>query len=94
MKILVLNAEQTLFDGVVSEAILPGRGGELTIMDDHEQIFVALERGAIRLKAITQNSFFKKSRFSEDSQSTQIKPIFIQGGLARMKGNELIILVE
>lgn len=94
MKILVINAERALFEGLVSEAILPARGGELTIMDDHEQIFVALRKGSIRFKPLPQRGFFSRGRFSEKNTTEAIKPIFISGGLARMKRNELIVLVE
>lgn len=89
-----MNAERALFDGLVSEAVLPARGGELTIMDDHEQIFVALRKGNIRLKSLSQKGFFSRGRFSDKNTSEDIKPIRINGGLARMKRNELIVLVE
>ncbi|MBI5872843.1 MAG: hypothetical protein HZB36_01695 [Candidatus Omnitrophica bacterium] len=89
MKISILDAQQTIFQGAVSEANLPASGGELTIMDDHEPIFVLLARGYIRLTAIA-GRVGPQSGKKED----EIKPIFISRGLARMRNNELIILVE
>ena len=81
MKISIMDPQHTIFEGVVFEAILPGNGEELCVMDDHEPIFAALGQGSIRLKPLG-----KKAK--------AIKPIFIQRGLARMKKNELVILVE
>lgn len=81
MKISVMDAQHTLYEGAVSEATLPASGGELTLLDDHEPIFVALQRGAIRLVPIAQ-------------KKEELKPILIQQGLARMRNNELVILVE
>ncbi len=81
MKISIMNAQHTLYQGAVSAATLPANGGELTLLDDHEPIFVALQRGAIRLVPIAQ-------------KKEELQPIPIQQGLARMKHNELVILVE
>lgn len=81
MKIFIMNAQHTLYQGAVSVATLPASGGELTLLDDHEPIFVALQRGVIRLVPIAQ-------------KKEELQPIPIQQGLARMKHNELVILVE
>ena len=81
MKISILDAQRALFEGVVSEAVLPGADGELSLMDDHEPIFVALNKGYIRLKPLAE-------------RAEKIKPIHIHQGLARMRRNELVILVE
>jgi F0F1-type ATP synthase epsilon subunit len=81
VKISILNVGHTVFEGFVSEAILPSADGELSIYDDHETIFVALNKGTIRLKSLVETA-------------EQIKPIAIRQGLARMKNNELVILVE
>ncbi len=94
MKIIVLDAQSSLYEGFVSEAILPAKGGELTIMDDHEPIFVALRKGSIRLTPLAKQGLFSRRRFSESASTGEIKPIFVNGGLARMKRNELIVLVE
>lgn len=81
MKISIMDAQRTLYEGAVSAATLPASGGELTLLDDHEPIYVALQRGSIRLVPIA----LKKE---------ELRPIAIQQGLARMKNNELVILVE
>ncbi|HAJ56311.1 MAG TPA: hypothetical protein DCL35_00915 [Candidatus Omnitrophica bacterium] len=89
MKITILDAQQTIFQGAVSAATLPGNGGELTIMDDHEPIFILLTKGFIRLTQLAQRvgPVF-------GGKHEEIKPVFIRQGLARMRHNELVILVE
>jgi F0F1-type ATP synthase epsilon subunit len=93
MKISLLDAQHTIYEGVVSEATLPAIGGELTLMDDHEAIFVALAKGSIRLKPLVQIAGV--ARYGQDGRAgREIRPIFIRQGLARLKNNELVILVE
>ena len=90
MKVSILDAQHTIFEGVISEVILPGAGGELSVMDDHEPIFVTLSQGYIRLQPIA-----KKVTASKETESTEvIKPFLIHQGLARMRNNELVVLVE
>lgn len=92
MKISILNAQQVIFEGVVSSAILPGVDGELDIMDDHEPIFVALSRGLVRLSPIAKRVGVRVT--GEAGRIQEMRPVKIQRGVARMKANELVILVE
>ncbi len=91
MKVSILDAQRTIFEGVVSEVILPGIDGELAVMDDHEPMFAALSHGYIRLQPIA-----KRVVVSHEAKEGHevIKPIIIHQGLARMKNNKLVILVE
>ena len=82
MRISILDAQHTIFQGAVSEAILPATDGEMSILDDHESIFVALGKGLIRLVPLARPG------------THDLKPIRVHRGLARMNKNELIILVE
>jgi F0F1-type ATP synthase epsilon subunit len=88
MKITILDAHETLFEGLISEATLPVTDGEMTVMDDHEPMFFVLGRGAIALK----------SRSRQVGQripgSGGVPPLRIRRGLARMRSNELLVLVE
>ena len=93
MKISILDVQHAVFEGVVSEAILPGADGELTILDDHEPIFVALGRGHIYLMALGRGRGFGFVPFGR-TVSGGIKPIKILCGVARMRKNMLVILVE
>ncbi len=88
MKITILDAHETLFEGIVSEATLPATDGEMTLMDDHEPLFLVLGRGAIALKS--------RSRLVGQRLpgSGGVPPLRIRRGLARMRANELLVLVE
>lgn len=95
MKFLVLNAERKLFEGVVSEVVLPGLDGEVTVMDDHEPLFLALDRGLIRWRSSVQQTGIAQVAGGAAARGFQApKPILIRKGLARMRRNELTILVE
>jgi F0F1-type ATP synthase epsilon subunit len=94
MKISILDATHTIFEGVVSEAVLPGVDGELAILDDHEPIFVALAKGNIYLDTLAKKRAFRLGPVQEGVTPEGIKPIGIERGLARMRNNDLVILVE
>lgn len=94
MKISILDAQRTLFEGIVSEAILPGSGGELSLLDEHEPIFVALTQGYIRLTPVVRKIAVRAGPSKETESKKTIPPILIHQGLARMKNNELVVLVE
>ena len=85
MRVSVLDAQHTLYEGIISMAVLPAMGGEVSFMDDHEPIFVALDKGYVRFVPTAQNV---------TGASEETRPIFIRKGVARMKNNELVILVE
>ena len=86
MKFLVINAERKLFEGVVFEATLPGLDGEVTVLDDHEPMFLALGKGLVRWRSRVQQTGAVQSLLTN-------KPIMIRKGLARVRRNELMILV-
>lgn len=100
MKIQILNAQAKLFEGIVSMAVLPAADGEMSIMDNHEPIFVALKSGFIRLVPLARRMgfAFRGQAGQDQKHSTErggIKPLKIQRGLARFTGNnELVVLVE
>jgi hypothetical protein len=94
MKIAILDVQHTIFEGVVSEAVLPGADGELTVLDDHESLFVVLTKGHIRLDTLLKKRAFRFGPLPGGPSGDEIKSIKIQRGLARMKNNELVILVE
>ena len=75
MRISILDAQHTIFQGVVSEVVLPATDGEMALLDDHESIFVALGKGLIRLVRVAK------------SETHGLKPIPVHRGLARMRNN-------
>ncbi len=87
MKAVVLDAHDVLFDGVASMVTVPGLGGEKTLMDHHEPLFLVLTKGTIFLQSMVR-------RVGATDRPTESRSIKIQRGLARMRHNELTVLVE
>ena len=87
MKAVVLDAHDVLFDGVVSSATLPGLGGEKTFMDYHEPLFLVLSKGTVYLQSMVR-------RAAAGGMVSESRTFNIRRGLARMRRNELIVLVE
>jgi hypothetical protein len=95
MKVSLLDAQHTIFEGAVSCAVVPGMGGELSLMDNHEPIFAVLTKGSIRLQPIVQKiTMAPAAARGREAPSSSPGPFFIRRGLARMRGNELVILIE
>jgi len=94
MKVSILNAQEMIFHGVVSEVILPGADGELSIMDYHEPIFVVLSHGFIQLTSLAKKMGFGFGGSRQQATLQDLKPVKIHRGMARMFNNELVILVE
>jgi hypothetical protein len=108
MKATVLDAHDVLFDGVASLVTLPGLGGEKTLMDYHEPLFLVLARGTVVIQTMVRRvgeaetgrrtlpqagtvSDEKGEAYGVPSEARMFK---IRRGLARMRRNELIVLVE
>ena len=87
MKASILDPQHILFEGFVSEVILPGADGQVSIMDFHESLYLALGAGLITI--IPQ-----EGEFVSGENKGRIRPIKIHQGLARVVNNELVVLVE
>lgn len=96
MKISLLSASETLFEGFASEVVLPVQGGEMSVLDYHEPFFAALGRGRVRVK-FTSHSFERRRPFFLGRRQTAgsvAETFFVAGGIVRMKNNEMVILAE
>jgi len=87
MKALVFDAHDILYDGVVSAVTVPGLGGERTFMDYHEPLFLVLTKGTVFLQSTVR-------RVEAGGHAPESHSIKIRRGLARMRRNELTVLVE
>jgi len=95
MKVSILDAQHVIYEGIAPMVVLPSSDGEASIMDDHEFIFMALTKGSIRLERGTKKEAMKSAAPQEEEEPAEdVTSLFIQQGLARMKNNELVILVE
>lgn len=81
MRVSVVDPWRMLYEGNVEEAILPGEDGELCVLDFHHPFLYRLRRGMIQLTR------------SGARQGGHVR-IAVMDGVARMAGNELVIVVE
>lgn len=96
MKIQILNAQEKVFEGVVSMAVLPATDGEVSLLDHHEPIFLALKAGLIHLAPLARRiGFGGRNASDRQGEIQEIKPFKIQRGVARFsRDNTLTILIE
>jgi len=92
MKVSILDVQKKIYDGVADEVTLPVFDGEVTVMDDHEPVYFVLSRGWIRLRSSVEQMGVRTQGAGQDFQRS--RRIAIHSGLARMKRNELVVLVE
>jgi F0F1-type ATP synthase epsilon subunit len=69
-----IKTASAIFQELVSQVVLPGEDGELTLMDFHQPIIACLKDGAVKID--------------------NTPPIAVKSGVASMRNNELVILVE
>lgn len=79
MRVIMLDAWRSVYDGNARQVILPGEDGEVCVLDFHQPFLYRLRRGAVQ---ISERDPAAASRF------------WIQRGIARMTGNQLVLLVE
>lgn len=88
MRISILTAVNTLYEGNVKEAILPGKDGEISVLDFHQPFLVCLREGDICIKERWLN---KPGKTQRDKPELRVA---IKEGVAKMMANELTALVE
>ena len=81
MRVSILGPKETIWQGGVRDLILPTEEGDICVLDFHQPFLVRLTKGDIRLEVMSRKPL-------------AVNKIPIKDGVARMYGNELIILVE
>jgi len=89
MRVSVVDPWRMVFEGNVEEVILPGEDGELCVLDFHHPFLYRLCRGMIQLK----RSGARRGARVMGGPGAEVR-IAILDGVARMAGNELVIVVE
>ena len=90
MRVSVVDPWRMVFEGNVEEAILPGEDGELCVLDFHHPFLYRLRRGMIQLK---RSGAHAASVRVIGGPGAEVR-IAIMDGVARMAGNELVIMIE
>jgi len=88
MRVSVLEQKRIIYGGNAREVILPGKDGEFSVWDFHQDFLYSLGKGFIKIMEILPSTErIKRSNVFE-------RKIKILHGLAKMKKNELVILIE
>lgn len=90
MLVTVLEPKKVLYQGDAGEVIMPGDEGEFSVLDFHQPFLSRLKAGAVRV--ITR----LRSRQAESGRVFPLseRRIEIKKGIAKMSGNELVVIAE
>jgi F0F1-type ATP synthase epsilon subunit len=80
MKVKIHTAGRKILEAEAREIILPGGDGEFSILDFHQPCVYSLRTGKIKIKR-------------RDEGRTEEK-VAIKRGVAKVVGNELVVLAE
>ncbi len=76
--VVIVTPEQQVLDETVSQAILPAHDGEIGILTDRAPLLVKLGQGRMQL----------------DLQGGKTRLLYVEGGIAQMKDNNLTVLTQ
>ncbi|MFH1441629.1 MAG: hypothetical protein ABIH18_06295 [Candidatus Omnitrophota bacterium] len=88
MRVSILEPTKTVYEGNAKEVVLSSQEGQVTVLDFHQQFLFRLIKSYITIRGIWTGGVNQRS-----AQTTEIN-IPINGGVAKMSGNELIIIAE
>lgn len=88
MRVSILEPAKIVYEGSAKEVVLSSLDGQITVMDFHQQFLCRLVKSFITIKGIWAGEIARRS-----AQTTEIN-IAINGGIAKMSGNELTIIAE
>jgi F-type H+-transporting ATPase subunit epsilon len=76
--VVIVTPEQQVLDETVTQAILPAHDGEIGILTGRAPLLVKLGQGRLQL----------------DKSGGQHTLLYVEGGIAQMKDNELTVLTQ
>ncbi len=79
MRILILDSRKTIHEGDAKRVVLPCEDGEMGVLDFHQPFVCSLTAGSLRVDKVWEGG------------TTVIN---IKRGMAKMKGNEIVIMIE
>ncbi len=80
MRTIIFDSREQIYKHETYQVVLPGEDGEFSVRDFHQPFLFKLRKGKIKIK---------------ENESDEEHRIFsFKDGLARFKGNELLILCE
>lgn len=91
----ILTPEASVFSGEVVSVTLPGLDGAFQVLPNHAPIISALKSGTMKVELSTafDSEHFKSKLISTTGDSRKIE-ITINGGVAELTNNKMIVLAE
>jgi len=96
MQLEIITPETVLFTGEADAVQLPGINGSFQVLNSHAPIVSALKKGIIK---VDLNESFKDNEslnewIQYDPKSPNIIRMEVNGGVAELTNNKLIVLAE
>ncbi|OGZ57424.1 MAG: hypothetical protein A3B96_00850 [Candidatus Spechtbacteria bacterium RIFCSPHIGHO2_02_FULL_43_15b] len=90
--LLILNLQQTIFEGDVKSLTIPAKQGQLTILPNHLPIITPLKNGSI--SAVIPSALSQKGVDRiEHSEESERKYFECSGGILEFTDNRAVILL-
>ena len=93
-KLKILTPDEKLFEGEVTQVVLPTKAGEITVLANHVPLISLLGIGEIKVSPATPSLAGASATPSKEGES-QAKVFLVQGGVIDVKqSSEVIILAD
>ncbi len=95
-KLKILTPDEKLFDGEVSQVVLPTKAGEITVLANHIPLISLLSIGEIKITTSPDLSLQRRgeSTTSTKPETSQVQKFLVQGGVLDVKQKPALNLVE
>jgi len=96
MKLEIITPETVLFTGEAQAVQLPGIDGSFQVLNSHAPILSALKKGIIKVDLDTafDASEPRNEWIQYDAKNPSIIRLEVNGGVAELTNNKLIVLAE
>ncbi|MBU3659495.1 MAG: F0F1 ATP synthase subunit epsilon [Flavobacteriales bacterium] len=93
MKLEIITPEASIFTGEVNAVTLPGLDGMFQVLNNHAPIISSLKHGEVKVEVAEK---FDTSKLNENVKVDKgnILRITINGGVAELMNNKMIVLAE
>jgi F-type H+-transporting ATPase subunit epsilon len=91
----ILTPESTVYSGEVVSVTLPGLDGVFQVLNNHAPIISALKSGSLIVELANPfNSEENKNKLIQTTSDSKKIQISINGGVAELTNNKMIVLAE
>ncbi len=98
-KLKILTPDEKLFDGEVSQVVLPTKAGEITVLANHIPLISLLSIGEIKVTTTPSSAKVNADATPSNEGESQVQKFLVQGGVIDVKQNigkidEVVILAD